>query len=314
MARNISEDFMGEGELADGLADYFIDSLRVRLIGCGVRTLSSRRISNFMLPTFLAVVYKSGSAEIRHGTQTTVLGPGSFFIFRPDDRYSGKMLGNAPVCMAFLQFDIAPFMERYHFGLTTLSSTDAVFQSGRYRRFGDFLAELAEDGGASAGRNGMLKQLAKLFVAQIVYDEVRRRATLEPPHKGRESVVINRAYQYVADHLSDPIRIGEILQYEHVSKSTLEKTFRKTLAMPPRRALLRFKIERSMEMLQYNTPISSIVKTLGFSSLYHYSNAFLSVVGMRPTEYRRRIASGQIPDGRSSGADGRLFAADGPAG
>jgi AraC-like DNA-binding protein len=295
MAQNISEIFAGEEDLADSFADYFIEHIHIRLIGCGIRTASEKRINNFMLPTFLAVAYKSGSAEIQRGAGKTVLRPGSFYIFRPYDVYSGKMVGDAPVCFAFLQFDIAPFMERYRFGLSTLSSADSVFQSERYRRFGNFLAELAEDGAGRAGRTGMLRQLTKLLIAQIVYDEGKHGAAPESPQKGRESLVINRAYQYAADHLSEPIRIEEILKYESISKATLEKTFHKILSTTPQRALLRFKIERSMEMLQYNAPINSIVKALGFSSMYHYSNAFMAVAGMRPTEYRRRMANGHIP-------------------
>ena len=295
-AQNIAGTFAGESPLTDHPADYCMENLPIRLIGCGTRTISSRRVSNFMLPTFLAVVYKSGSVEIQHGAETTVLKPGSFFIFRPYDVYSGAALGSAPVCMAFLQFDIAPFMERYPFGLRALSFEDSLFQSERYRRFGPFLRELAQEDAGTAGRAGMLRQLAKLWIAQIVYDGAKCSAASGPPQKGNESLVINCAYQYAAEHLAEPIRIGEILKYEGVSKATLEKTFRKVLSVTPQRALLRFKIERSMEMLQYSTPISNIVKALGFSSPYHYSNAFKAITGMRPTEYRKRITEGRTAD------------------
>lgn len=297
MAKNLSEIFSGGKELTASLADYFLDHIHVRLISCGIRTTSCKRMSDFMMPTFLAVAYQSGSVEIQHGAEATVLKPGSFFLFRPYDVYSGKMVGDAALRFAYMQFDIAPFMERYDFGLSALNFTDTLFLSDRYERFGPFLAELAEDDAGDADRTGMLKQLIRLLIAQIVYDQAKRDVHLSTPQKGRDSTVINRAYQYVADHLSEPIRIGEILKYEGISKATLEKTFQRMLSTTPQRALLRFKIERSMEMLQYDTPINKIVQALGFSSAYHYSNAFMAVAGIRPTEYRRQIASGRTPNG-----------------
>lgn len=217
--------------------------------------------------------------------------PGSFFLFRPYDVYSSRLTEGPALCTAYLQFDIAPFMERCRFGLSALTFTDTVFAGDRCRRFGAFLGELAADGAGGSGRTGMLKQLIRPFLAQIVYDQAKQNALLSPPQRERESLVIDRACQYVADHLSEPIRIGEVLQYENISKATLEKAFRRILSTTPQHALLRFKIERAMEMLQYSTPISTIVKALGFSSLYHFSSTFLAVTGMRPTANRRQIAS-----------------------
>ena len=295
MARNIAEDYTGEGGLPSRLADCFIENIRIRLTGCGLRTIASERVNVFTLPAFLAVFQQSGSAEIRHGAETTVLQPDSLFIFRPYDSYSGKRIGGAAVRFAYVQFDIAPFLERYRFGLCTLSSPDAIFQSDRYRRIGSMIAELAAEDGETAGRTGMLQLLTKLLIAQIIYDEAKRGPLPAWPQKGREPAVVSRAYQYTADHLSEPIRIGKILSCENISKATLEKAFRKTFSVTPRQALLRFKIERSMEMLQYNTPIGGIVKALGFSSTYHYSNAFKTVTGMRPTDYRKQIAGGRVP-------------------
>jgi len=62
------------------------------------------------------------------------------------------------------------------------------------------------------------------------------------------------------------------------------------LGATPQRALLRFKVERSMEMLMQNIPLKDIAGSLGFSSVFHYSNTFKTVTGIRPTDYRDEIA------------------------
>ena len=289
MALNIADSFTNEEEVPENLVDYFIENIHIRLIGHGVRTLSISQLNNFTVPTFLAVYYKSGSVEIQHGGNTTILKPGSFYLFRPHDVYSGKKVGLETISFVYTRFDITPFMERYNFGLCAIYSTDALFEGEKYRRFGILLNELVEDDAAKIGRAGILKQAIKLLIAQIIYDQPESDVvTLGNLKKGRESAVINRAFQYTAEHLSDPIRIEEILKAEKISKATLEKTFRGILSTTPQHALLRFKIERSMEMLQHNTPIKTIVKALGFSSVYHYSNTFKKITGIRPTEYRRK--------------------------
>ena len=129
MVRNLSKDFQNIEDEASTIVDYFIDSIHVRLLGCGVHRSSTERIVNFLLPAFLVVYYKEGSVEIQHGKETTVLKPGSCYIFRPNDIYSGKRIGDSPICFAYLQFDMAPFMERYNFGTFAMISTDSAMCS-----------------------------------------------------------------------------------------------------------------------------------------------------------------------------------------
>ena len=275
---------------ANTIVDYFIESIHVRLLGCGIHKTAAERISNFQLPAFLVVYYKKGSVEIQHGSETTVLKPGSCYIFRPNDIYSGKIVGGTPICFAYLQFDITPFMERYNFGTIAMISTDATFQKPQYHSLGEMLEKLAEDSPERRGRAAMLRQLVKVILGQIIYDQAVRENDAELLKKGRESKIINHAFQYVGEHLSAPIVIRNIMKDGKTSKTSLERAFRSMLGTTPQRALLRFKVERSMEMLMRNIPLKDIARALGFSSVFHYSNTFKTVTGIRPTDYRNEIA------------------------
>ena len=90
-------------------------------------------------------------------------------------------------------------------------------------------------------------------------------------------------------HLSAPIVISDIMKDRKTSKTSMERAFHNMLGMTPQRALLRFKIERSMEMLLQDASLKDIAKALGFSSVFHFSNTFKAVTGLRPTEYRNKI-------------------------
>lgn len=289
MARNLADTFHNLDDESNTLVDYFIESIHVRLLGCGIKSSSTERVNNFLLPAFLVVYYKKGSVEIQHGSETTILKPGSFYLFRPYDVYSGKKIGEEPICFAYLLFDIAPFMERYNFGTIAMESSDSIFQEIRYHRLGEILAGLAEDSPARSGRTAMLRQLVKLILGQIVYDQSRQKDDGMLLKKGRESKIINHAFQYVAEHLSAPIVISDIMKDRKTSKTSMERAFHNMLGMTPQRALLRFKIERSMEMLLQDASLKDIAKALGFSSVFHFSNTFKAVTGLRPTEYRNKI-------------------------
>ncbi len=290
MAQNLSKNFENIEDEANTLVDYFIDNIHVRLFGCGIHNTSTERVTNFLLPAFLVVYYKKGSVEIQHGSEITVLKPGSCYIFRPNDIYSGKRIGDSPVCFAYLQFDITPFMDRYNFGTVAMISTDTIFQKPQYHSLGTMLERLAEDDPEKRGRAAMLRQLVKVILGQIIYDQASRESDAQLLKRGRDSRIINHAFQYVAEHLSAPIVIGDIMRDGKTSKTSLERAFRNMLGATPQRALLRFKVERSMEMLMQNIPLKDIARALGFSSVFHYSNTFKTMTGVRPTDYRNEIA------------------------
>jgi len=290
MVQNLSKDFLNMEDEADSIVDYFIESIHVRLLGCGIHNSATERIAGFLLPAFLIVYYKKGSVEIQHGSERTVLKPGDCYIFRPNDVYSGKRLGEEPICFAYLQFDITPFMERYNFRTVAMISTDAIFRKPQFHALGEMLEKLAEDDPARRGRAAMLRQLVKVILGQIIYDQAVQENDAELLKKGRDSRIINHAFRYVGEHLSSPIVIGEIMKDGKISKTSLERAFRNMLGTTPQRALLRFKIERSMEMIMQSFSLKDIVKALGFSSVFHFSNTFKKVTGVRPTDYRSEIA------------------------
>lgn len=284
MIQNLAESFMSDSEEDTGRADQFIDGMSIRLIGCGNRLFTEREVGRFLFPSFLIVYYRQGSTELRRGKHTIILKPGSFYIFQPYRIYSGRRISREPLNYAFLQFDIAPFMTRRSFSNALANAEDEI--SEKYQDLGRRLESLTADQTHRDGHEAMLRQLAKYLAAQVIYDYLEETELQEPLKDARESALINRAFQYVAAHLSDPIMINEIVKYSATSKTSLDKAFRKILNQTPQQAILQFKIERSLEMLQQDVSIKSIARELGFSSSYHFSNTFKKITGIRPTAYR----------------------------
>lgn len=286
MVLNLTDTFKNGENEPWSLADHFIENIHIRLLGCGIEKTAAKKINDFLLPAFMLVYYKKGSAEIRHGNKTIVLKPGSLYIFRPYEIYRGKKAGDAAIAFAYLQFDITPFAERCNFEAISGVFADSVFQNARYRRFGETLEELAEIVPGESGRSAMLRQLTRLLLGQMVIDQSVKDRNFRLMKNERNSEKINHAFQYVAAHLDSPIIIRDILSDGNTSKTSLERAFRATLGTTPQRALMRFKVERSMEMLMQGISLKEIARALGFSSVYHFSNTFKSVTGIRPAAYR----------------------------
>jgi AraC-like DNA-binding protein len=284
MVQNLTEDYTTDPEGANSRTDQFIDSMSIRLIGSGISTFAGRNVSSFLFPAFLIVYYRQGSTSLHCGDHTILLKPGSFYVFQPYRIYSGERVSREPLEFAFLQFDIAPYITRRSFCEALLNAEDEI--SGKYQGLGRRLDSLAGTSLRRDGREATLRQLAKYLTAQIIYDFLEQSDRKEVLPNAHESVLINRAFEYVAAHLSDPVMINEIVKYAATSKTSLDKAFRKVLNQTPQQAILQFKIERSLEMLQQDLSIKSISRELGFSSSYHFSNTFKKITGIRPTEYR----------------------------
>jgi AraC-like DNA-binding protein len=288
MIQMISNSFVNVGGELKTPIDNLIESLQIRIIGCGIHTSDTRILDHFLLPAFLLVYYQSGQVELMCRNQKTLLQPGSFYIFRPYEIYSGTRLGDVPIQFAFLQFDISPFMERYHFETNILPFAEDLIQEERYACFGAMLEELCLAPPDTNGRAAMLHLYVKHLAAQIIYDQSGRSGSPKVIGAGHQSQLINAVFQYVVEHISEPIVISRMVHDVHTSKTTINKTFRAVLNQTPQQAIMRFKLERAMEMLQQNTPIKCIARDLGFSSVYHFSNTFNDVIGLRPTDYREK--------------------------
>ena len=292
MVYNLSDYFTNALQEESSFVDEFIENAHVRVRGYGIDAAGHHSVRNFMFPDFLIVHYKSGTVQIHHGEKATILTPESLYIFKPYEVYSGIQLEDTPISFSFLQFEVTPYIQRYNLMKTALSLDESLFDGIAYRRIGILLDELV-GAGHMVGRRAMLGQLAKWTAVRILSDRLSASDKPVLLKENRESRLINSAIQYVSDHISEPIVIGEIAESIGTSRTSLERAFRNTFDLSPQRALLRLKVERSFQMLQQNLPIRRIAGELGFSSEYHFSNAFKSIMGKRPSEYRLQANAGQ---------------------
>lgn len=110
-----------------------------------------------------------------------------------------------------------------------------------------------------------------------------RERTAEPP-------AVARARQYIADHQSEAISLGDVSQAVNMSSFYFCKVFKKATGLKFTDYLSRVRIERAKSLLlNPNVRITEVAFEVGFQTLTHFNRVFRKVVGESPTAFRHRL-------------------------
>jgi AraC-like DNA-binding protein len=108
-------------------------------------------------------------------------------------------------------------------------------------------------------------------------------ANAEPP-------VITRAKQFILEHHTEDLSLGQVAAAVHTSIFYFCKLFRKVTGATFTEFVSRTRIEKSKNLLlNPNLRISEIAYEVGFQSLTHFNRVFKKVVGESPTVYRGHL-------------------------
>jgi LacI family transcriptional regulator len=99
------------------------------------------------------------------------------------------------------------------------------------------------------------------------------------------------AVRYIRDHACDGVNVEQVLSRIPVSRSTLERQFKRVLGRTPKAEIQRVRIERVQHLL-INTdhPLSAIASMTGFRHPEYLNVAFRRDTGETPIGLRRRHA------------------------
>jgi AraC-like DNA-binding protein/ligand-binding sensor protein len=112
---------------------------------------------------------------------------------------------------------------------------------------------------------------------------VVRQENAEPP-------VITRAKEYIQEHQSEEISLGQVAKAVNTSTFYFCKMFKKVTGINFTDYLSRLRIEKSKNLLlNPNLRVSEIAFEVGFQSLTHFNRVFKRILGQSPTEYRAQL-------------------------
>lgn len=103
---------------------------------------------------------------------------------------------------------------------------------------------------------------------------------------------LRRARDLMDRRFAEPIDLDAMARAAGYSRYHFVRAFRAAYGETPRGYLTRRRIERAQDLLRSaNLTVTEICHLTGFSSLGSFSARFTELVGMPPTEYRRRHAA-----------------------
>ena len=124
-------------------------------------------------------------------------------------------------------------------------------------------------------------QHLSLLANQIVVQE----QNAEPP-------VITRAKEFIDQHQTEDISLGQVAKAVNISTFYFCKMFKKVTGINFTDYVSRVRIENAKNLLlNPNLRVSEIAYEVGFQSLTHFNRVFKKVIGQSPTEYRCQLTS-----------------------
>lgn len=241
-----------------------------------------------------------GSVEWWAGDSMHEVRRGEVYITKPGEVHGGQNAMMQPCELYWLHVSIP------HIGhLPGMSSADTRqlardFDGMRLRkfrgspmladRFAQILAEHRERGiyGAVLSRAAL-----HALLIQITHDHAQQMRPLQES-MADPSPRIGQALQWIEQRLGEPWCVREVARAVGMGVSQFHKKFVNEVGLSPAAYSKRRRIYAAKARLRDGAEsITGIAHSLGFASSQYFATAFANIVGMTPSDYRRRGSASQ---------------------
>lgn len=104
-------------------------------------------------------------------------------------------------------------------------------------------------------------------------------------------VWLRRVRDRIDREYAEPLDVAALAAGVHMSAGHLSREFKRAYGEPPYAYLTTRRIERAMMLLRRgDLTVTDVCIAVGFTSLGTFSRRFTDLVGVSPSEYRRRAA------------------------
>ena len=99
------------------------------------------------------------------------------------------------------------------------------------------------------------------------------------------------AMRFIRENASQQIGVQHVAKHVSVSRSTLNRKFRRVFERSVHDEILRVRLDRAMELLsETDLPLPAVAEKAGFRHREYFGVVFKAKVGMTPNQYRQRHA------------------------
>ncbi|MBU5444529.1 AraC family transcriptional regulator [Paenibacillus sp. MSJ-34] len=234
--------------------------------------------------------------------------PGDFFLFKPRQRHSIRLIGSVPFRQPHLHFDLyyQPDSEDVKVSFNMIEQM-TVQEKAWFRE--DTASyppmELPNHMRFSnpAYLEKMMFDIIHVFTMKMPFYETEAKgifvqlwtALLREQHLSRHEPVIShwerlvRIKQYLHQQADRDISLGELAEMTHLSRYHLIRLFKLAFGMTPIQYHQLIRIGKAKELVQYTTEsLTQIAEQLGFPNIHSFSRVFKKTDGVAPSFYRKK--------------------------
>jgi AraC-like DNA-binding protein len=99
---------------------------------------------------------------------------------------------------------------------------------------------------------------------------------------------IVQAKVFIDSHFADSIDVSKVADEAFFSKFHFLRLFKKIYGKTPHQYLIAVRIEKAMQLLNEENPVSDVCYSVGFESLSSFSSLFKRMVGSTPSAYQAK--------------------------
>lgn len=136
---------------------------------------------------------------------------------------------------------------------------------------------------------------AKGILLALLINIIRDNQVEEPEQEehevmdGKITIPISRALDYITLHYMEPLKIGDLAAWCHMSETHFRRTFSNYMKMSPLEYINLVRVRTACEYLKKtDVPVSDIAYKCGFTTLSTFNRNFKQVMGTAPYEWRKR--------------------------
>lgn len=224
---------------------------------------------------------EGGARNMSCQNKTYVLGKHDLVLFHPEENHECSHIGEAPLdYRAFnIPKDTMRALSKEIMGIDRLPGFQhTVFQDEELSCYLHALHEMVMTGNTTFEKEELLLLSMNHLLKE--YSQPFERTTQECSQE------VEKACQFIQEHVKDRIGLDDICHYAGLSKSTLLRAFTAVKGITPYRYLEAIRVNDAKKLLEQGYSPMEAALMSGFSDQSHFTNHFTSYTGITPATYR----------------------------
>lgn len=263
-----------------------------KLINYGVIRLETNMKTNRrFLPYYRIFIAASGSFELYRNTLHYKLKAHDLVMILPNTLYSA-LSKDGTGSFFYLDFTFDSLEDEKEFNELFRIQDICYFQELLTHRQMENLAHLDQTvqisyPGTYLLVESMLYRILIVMLKKMLEQEPT--FSIHNPDNAKERLVVH-CCQYIEEHLSENITVRQLAEALNYSENYIYKAFNDTLKLSCKSYINDYRLFQALQDLKATTlSVSQIAQRNGFSSVYHFSNAFKKKYGYSPLNYRKTM-------------------------